>query len=83
MKRKLVIDSSDEIQQRINKYLETRASKQKAEQEEHQRLIMLVKDAHDRGLSVREIAPLIGNIHPATVHRWLKEARELKRKTDE
>lgn len=78
MRRKIVIDSSDEIQQRINKYFETKRSKDKAEQEEHQRLIKMVKDANDRGLSVREIAPLVGNVHPATVHRWLKEARQLE-----
>lgn len=66
--------SLDETQERINTHI-------KEKREEHERLIIMVKDANDRGLSVREIAPLVGNVHPATVHRWLKEARELEAKT--
>jgi len=63
--------SLDETQERINTYL-------KAKREEHQRLIMMVKDAHERGLSMREIASLLGDVHRSTVHRWLKEARQLE-----
>jgi len=70
-KTKMLKGSLDEMQERISKYV-------KEKREEHQRLIMMVKDANDRGLSVREIAPLVGNVHPATVHRWLKEARQLE-----
>lgn len=66
--------SLDEMQERINKYV-------KAKREEHQRLIMMIKDAHERGLSLREIASLLGDVHRSTVHRWLKKARELEGKT--
>lgn len=63
--------SLDEMQERINTHL-------KAKREEHQRLIMMVKDAHERGLSMREIASVFGDVHRSTVHRWLKEARALE-----
>lgn len=66
--------SLDEMQERINTHL-------KAKREEHERLIMMVKDAHERGLSLREIASLLGDVHRSTVHRWVKEARELEGKT--
>lgn len=79
--KKALKSSLDEIQQRINKYFETRASKRKAEQEEHERAIKMVKDAHDRGLTIREIASLFEGMHRSKVHRWLKEARELEGKT--
>ena len=67
--------SLDEMQQRINTHL-------KEKREEHQRLIMMVKDAHDRGLTIREIASRLGDVHFSTVHRWLKEARQLEAKNE-
>lgn len=76
--KKALKSSLDEIQQRINKYFETRASKRKEEQEEHERAIKMVKDAHDRGLTIREIASLFEDMHRSKVHRWLKEARQLE-----
>lgn len=76
--KKALKSSLDEIQQRINKYFETRASKEKEEQKEHERAIKMVKEAHDRGLTIREIASLFEDMHRSKVHRWLKEARQLE-----
>jgi hypothetical protein len=73
-KRKYVIDELGKVQQRITDFFNTTVLKRNQEQEAHNKLLGIVYEAKQKGLTLDEIASLVGqDVNRQNIFRWLKE----------
>jgi len=76
-KRKYVLFDLDKAQTRLEEYLTTVVAKREQEKQKHNQLLKFIKEAQTKGLTVKEIAHLIGEgVSRQNVYRWLKEVQE-------
>jgi len=75
-KRKYVLYDLSKAQTRLEDYLRMVVVPREKEKQKHKQMLELIKEAQSKGLSVEEIASLIGEgVSRQNVYRWLKEAK--------
>jgi DNA invertase Pin-like site-specific DNA recombinase len=67
--------------EKVKGAVEVKELELKTYEEKKQELISELKEAHDKGVSIRELARITG-ISNATLGRWIKEAKEKEKQQD-